>query len=132
MPKVVYTVAKGLVQSGGAGINIEKGNATMAGAAGTGHATSGILSIPAGGGPDTGGIDAGSVMVENTVTNSHCKADSVVLLSIIGTNNAANIVPVPFLYTVADGSFGFAIGNGGTGNITSSQVGDLKVAYLIV
>ena len=122
MPKVVYTVDKGLVQSAGAGIDIEKGNATMAGDAGTGHATSGILSIPAGGGGDAGGINAGSVMVENTVTNSHCKADSVVLLSIMGTNNVSDIVPVPFLYRVADGSFGFAIGNGGTATISSANV----------
>ena len=124
MPKIVYTASKGLVQSPGAGISIERADATGAANAATANGTSGTLTLQA------ATINTGEAGATQTITNNRVKSSSVVLLNVTSNGSSDKGCPQPFIIAVADGSFTFKLGNAhGSHNITQA---DVKVSYFVI
>jgi hypothetical protein len=125
MPKVKYTAAKGLVQSSGSGIVLEKTNATASGNAYTANGNCGVLT--------TASLTtvAGATTATQTVTNDRVTAGSNVFLTArVGASQTVNGTAVPHIVAVAAGSFTFEITNiKGSGQALDDVV---YVHYLVV
>ena len=125
MPKVKYTAAKGLVQSSGSGIVLEKTNATASGNAYTANGNCGVLT--------TASLTtvAGATTATQTVTNDRVTAGSNVFLTArVGAGQTVNGTAVPHIIAVAAGSFTFEITNIKGSGVTLNDV--VYIHYLVV
>jgi len=125
MPKVKYTAAKGLVQSSGSGIVLEKTNATASGNAYTANGNCGVLT--------TASLTtvAGATTATQTVTNGRVTAGSNVFLTAqVGAGQTVYGTAVPHIIAVAAGSFTFEITNIKGSGVTLNDV--VYIHYLVV
>jgi hypothetical protein len=104
MPKAQYTTSKGLVQSPGSGITVEKGTVTMSGTSATVNAPAGVVTTP--------GLTAiaGASEAEWTINNSFVTASSQVLIG-IQYNGTVTGVPCIHVNEINTGNFKFQITN---------------------
>jgi hypothetical protein len=124
MPKLIYSAAKGLYETAGSGILIEKTDATLASNAATANGTAGNLQLEA------EAIATGTTGTTETITDSRVTASSVVIVNLSQNADATKGAPTASIIAVSAGQFTFRIGNAhGADAVTKATC---KVSYLVV